>query len=167
MSVYNVRIYGYSYETNRKTHYTARFDENGKLLNPKNIAKSSLFGWGKWQLSSRKVKCSLGSCWWVSTAGHGGYILVTQKKLDIPVESVFSYEKNYNGTKLIFHVYQFEEDCDWAVLEYFDETVLEDSRKKNDVKLSKEEYKEKYIIPTLQAYNKECLTYSPMFICYK
>ena len=121
--VLNVKIHGCSY-SGKLTSIVAKFDDNGKLLNPRSLAQTSMIGWGKWQ-QAHKVKCKFGDCWWVSTAGHGGYVLVTQT----PLPFDFPTELSNTTPDSTFYVYQFEEDCNWAVLEYFDEGVYNPKEK--------------------------------------
>ena len=110
-------VQGYSHR-GKPTRVTLRFDDKGHLLNPRAAAGNSMVGWGEWQ-SSEKVASHFGDCWWVSTAGHGGYILVTCIK-DLPFKEPALKVEHSFGT---VYVYEFEEDCDWAILEYRDELV--------------------------------------------
>jgi hypothetical protein len=110
-------VTGFSHR-GKHTRVTLRFDGNRNLLNPIAAAKSSMVGWGEWQ-SSKKMPSHFGDCWWVSTAGHGGYILVTQIK-GLPFKEPALKVEHAFGT---VYVYEFEEDCDWAILEYRDELV--------------------------------------------
>jgi len=131
---YRLRCQGYSAENGRLTQVALRFSDC-KLENPRAMATSSLVGWGAWQ-ESEKVPCSLGDCWWVSTAGHGGYVLVTQTKYhgdDSLVrfkKPTFKVEHDASEVwrdipELYVYAYEFEEDCDWAILEYQDPQVLQ------------------------------------------
>ena len=110
-------VQGYS-QRGAPTRVTLRFDDKGNLTNPRAAAASSMVGWGEWQ-SSEKVPSHFGHCWQVSTAGHGGYILVTPLK-SLPFKEPSLKVEHTFGT---VYVYEFEEDCDWAILEYRDDLV--------------------------------------------
>ena len=146
---------GYSHR-GKATRLTLRFDDKGHLLNPRAAAASSMFGWGEWQ-SSEKIPSHLGHCWWVSTAGHGGYILVTFIKVALCKEPVLKVEHPF-GT---VYVYEFEEDCDWAILEYQDALVRQHALQKFNKRhaelgkptYSEAEYTAKFIMPNLTRYN--------------
>lgn len=139
----------------KPTRVTLRFDDHGKLLNPRAAAKSSMVGWGEWQ-HAVKVPSRFGECWCVSTAGHGGYILVTQTKGPFK-EPALSAEHAYGRA----YVYEFEEDCDWAILEYRDEQVRqhalgEKNSRRNDhgqPRQTDQEYLANTIVPCLRGYN--------------
>ena len=120
------------------TPLTVQFDENFKVLNPRTIAVHSSHGWGPWN-SSNKCKSVLGDVWWCSTPGHGGFTIVTQTKLpdmfapalDLTTvwlehggwwdrwvnwdERGFEKAVNLGGKVVPLYVYDFEEDCDWAI----------------------------------------------------
>ena len=152
--MFYLRVQGYNTETCKITEVTAKFDDDGKLLNPRDVARNSQFGWGKWQ-SSEKIPCSFGNCWWCTSAGHGGYILVTQADQDFYIEPACNVE-HLRGS---FRVFEFEEDCDWAVLEYFDPKARAHSMKRRNGNLERAgeppETEEKYmegIIQTLKQY---------------
>lgn len=155
----NVRIHGRSYYGN-KTYATARFNKSGKLLNPRNIAKNGQVGWGPWQYG-RKIPSKFGDCWWCITEGHGGYILVTQKRIEqfdnLGIEPVLSCESGsfFANARCNAYVYQFEEDCDWTVLEYFDEKVLKYSIKKNTQNKKTSNYLDEHILPILRFHYPE------------
>jgi len=125
MKTYRLNYGGYTRYC-RRTSVSLKYDENGKLLNPLSLARSSLVGWGQWQ-SSKKITCSYGDLWSVSTAGHGGLILVTQKEL--PFEWSKTVDINYDfyvdGLNVKTYVYEFEEDCSWAVILYKDNVAFE------------------------------------------
>jgi hypothetical protein len=148
-------VSGYS-QDGKPTRVTLRFDDKRNLRNPRDAAKSSMVGWGKWQ-SSEKVPSHFGNCWWISTAGHGGYILVTSIK-GLPFkEPALKVEHDF-GT---VYVYEFEEDCDWAILEYHDELVRRHSIKTHNERraergepaLTEEQYVQESILPTLRQCN--------------
>ena len=126
--MFRLRVQGYSTETAKPCTFSALFDDSGKLTNPRSVAVSSQFGWGKWQ-SSKKVPCSFGDCYWCSTAGHGGYILVTQQE-QLPPFNDPSREVDYEhgGRHYKFRVFEFEEDIAWAILEYRDPKLRDYSR---------------------------------------
>lgn len=145
-------VSGYSYH-GKFTRVTLKFNEEGHLTNPRAVAACSMVGWGTWQ-SSEKVPTMFGHCWWVSTPGHGGYILVSPSKLPFkdPALSVES-----RGV----YVYEFEEDCDWAILEYHDETVRQYALKRvNENRVNMGEpawtsakYLDQCVIPCLQRWS--------------
>lgn len=95
--------------------------DSGKLLNPRAVAVSSLVGWGKVQ-NAETFPCSYGYCLWVSTPGHGGFIVITQTPLPFKMEPAAEWEfKRVNGGEPIrILAYEFEEDCAWAILAYHD-----------------------------------------------
>ena len=140
----------------RPTRATLRFDDNGNLLNPRAAAKNGMVGWGEWQ-QSEKVPCNLGHCWWVSTAGHGGYILVTTIK-GLPFKEPALKVEHTFGT---VYVYEFEEDCDWALLEQRDELVRRHALKQyNDRRadhgkpsLTEAQYMAENVLPCVQRRN--------------
>lgn len=149
--MFYLKVQGYSIETAKQTTVTAKFDEKGILLNPRAVAQSSQFGWGKWQ-ESKKIPCSFGCCYWCSTPGHGGYILVTQME-ELPAFKDPVRVVDYGG-RYKFKVFEFEEDCDWAILEYHDPKVRNHSlarlnRPKSTV--SEVEYM-KIVVATLKHY---------------
>lgn len=153
-----LKVNGTSMETARATSVTLNFDDHGKLLNPRTAATSSLVGWGKWQASC-KVPCSFGDLWWCSTAGHGGFILVTQQFYGAegprPWFKDTAYKVEHEFGKV--YVYEFEEDCDWALLVYQDPKVLEAEvaryNKQGHV-ITAEEFLRENVLPTLRHYNK-------------
>ncbi len=117
-----VRVHGYSHESCKRVRLSVEFDD-GKLLNAERIARSSMVGWGPWQTSA-KVQTKWGPAWFVTTAGHGGYILVTQAK-ETPFGGPLWQVESSAGN---VYVHEFEEDCNWAVLEYHDAKVREWAR---------------------------------------
>lgn len=154
-----IRLHGLSQDTVKPTRVTIKFDDNGKLLNPRSLAMSSMVGWGKVQYS-HKAKSEHGDVWWVSTPGHGGYILVTQEIKNWAKEPSIKVEHAYGNV----YVYEFEEDCDWAILEYHDRKVLEsavEQRRKNaatqgirkDV-MDANQWLQRAVIPCLERWNK-------------
>ena len=173
-----LKVQGYTYGMNRPrlTAYTVKYDASGTILNPRTIAASKQYGWGEWQ-SSEKVPCSLGDCWWCTTASHGGYVLVTQNK-DLPFTSdqarrLFKEPSRVvNRPPLFYQVFEFEEDCDWAILEYNDPLLREFSltrinrnraeaekppRNSCVPQLTAEEYWRDHIIKTMRMYAKSLL----------
>ena len=152
-------VQGYSHR-GKPTRVTLRFDDKGHLLNPRAAAGNSMVGWGEWQ-SSEKVASHFGDCWWVSTAGHGGYILVTCIK-DLPFKEPALKVEHSFGT---VYVYEFEEDCDWAILEYRDELVRRHALKRingypanqNKPQRTEAEYLAESILPCLRRYNPTML----------
>lgn len=130
------------------------FDEDGTLLNPLRVARSSLVGWGPWQTQHR-VETRWGPAWYVSTAGHGGYILVTQTRVVPEAFGAPVFAVDHEGKRVFVH--EFEEDCAWAVLEYLDAGVREWSRTKQYKTVrSPEEYLEG-VKKTLREWGPECL----------
>jgi len=113
---------------------TVKLDENFNILNVRDIAVHSSHGWGPWN-SGKKLKSDLGHAWEVGTPGHGGIIVITQNKLPdlFHVEQnltcvytemwgwTANWESRYEslvaeGNKVVeIYVYDFEEDCDWAI----------------------------------------------------
>jgi hypothetical protein len=153
-------VEGYSHR-GKPTRVTLRFDEKGHLLNPRAAAANSMVGWGPWQ-SSEKVPSHWGACWWVSTAGHGGYILVTFIK-DLPFKGpALKVEQPPLDS---VYVYEFEEDCDWAILEYRDELVRRHALAKRngwraergEPPRTEAEYLAECILPCLQRWNPTML----------
>jgi hypothetical protein len=152
-----IRLHGHTHN-GRAVHITLRFDDSGNLLNPKSAAKNGMVGWGQWQESS-KVPCGLGDCWWVSTAGHGGYILVTSKPLDR--EPILAPALKVEDALGHVYVYEFEEDCNWAILEYQDETLrrhalgLYNARRTDAGKdaITEAEYMDTMVLPCLRRWN--------------
>ena len=155
VTVHGFNCYG------RPSRVTLKFDDNKKLLNPGNVARSSMVGWGRWQ-ASEKIPCKYGSTWWVSTSGHGGYILVCQEDYDgiFPMLSL-DVEEEMGKCR----VYEFEEDCNWAILEYHDELVrsyrlsqVNETRKsRGEDPFSDEEYLKLRVIPCLERWNPEVI----------
>jgi hypothetical protein len=143
-----IRLLGYSAQDGKKTRVTMKFDDAGKLLNPRALAWSSMVGWGKIQFS-KKVPCNSGSCWWVSTPGHGGYIVVSQTPLEWAKDPSIKVE---HGIFRVY-VYEFEEDCDWAILEYNDPRVLHASVIYHERKRTADQWRDEVIIPCLERYN--------------
>ncbi len=120
---HKIIVHGYPMEglvPLRKTKVSLWFDAEGILLNPIALASSSMVGWGKWQ-SSARVKTRWGPAWWCSTAGHGGYLLVTQT-LDTPFGEP-TWRLDHEAGKA--YLFEFEEDCAWAMLEYADQSVAQ------------------------------------------
>jgi len=153
-------VNGYSH-SGKPTRITLHFDEKGHLLNPRAAAANSMVGWGPWQ-SSKKVPSRWGTCWWVSTAGHGGYLLVTSIK-NLPFKGpALKIEHTFLDP---VYVYEFEEDCDWAVLEYRDELIRRHAVKKYNSWRAKRgepprteaEYLADCILPCLQRWNPTML----------
>ena len=123
---------------------TVKLDENLKILNPRSIAAHSSHGWGFWN-HAKKIKSTLGDVWDVSTPGHGGIIIVTQKKLDGPFDPVqdltcvqghegygwipnwskesFARMKDQGNRVVEIYVYDFEEDCDWVIPLLMDDAI--------------------------------------------
>lgn len=101
----------------RNARVKVKYDET-RILNPRAVAASSLIGWGSWQ-SSRKIHSKHGECFWCTTAGHGGYILVTTKPVTFASPALEAALPN--GPAL--YVYEFEEDCEWANLLDHDEVA--------------------------------------------
>ncbi len=153
-------VEGYSHR-GKPTRVTLRFDDKGHLLNPRAAAANSMVGWGPWQ-SSEKVPSHWGGCWWVSTAGHGGYILVTSIK-DLPFKEP-ALKVEHSSFDPVY-VYEFEEDCDWTILEYRDELVRRHALTKRngwraergEPPRTEEEYLAKCILPCLQHWNPTML----------
>lgn len=163
-----VNVSGHSMETNRPVILAVKFNDEGKLLNSRLVATSSMIGWGEWQ-TSRKVPCSFGDLWACTTAGHGGFILVTQTFYHTDEGNprpwfkapMLKVEHQFGNV----YVYEFEEDCDWAILVYQDEKVLEaetnyynsraNARSQGlEVSLTTKEFLEKFVLPTVQHYAK-------------
>lgn len=120
----SINVYG------RHTKLTIRFDDNGHLINPNNVARSSIIGWGRWQ-QSKVIPCQYGYCYAVSTASHGGYILVTQDKLtwhspEIELETIVYNSVRGRFQNVKCYAYQFEEDCEFAKLQFMDERIPQD-----------------------------------------
>lgn len=111
--VHSIKYKGQSID-GRNTKLTLKFDCANNLLNPIAAARSSLVGWGEWQ-HSKVIPCQYGYCWRVITAGHGGYIMVTQDKVEWHTP-ILSLDHNV-------YIHQFEEDCEWAKLLYMDENI--------------------------------------------
>jgi hypothetical protein len=115
-----------------------------------------MVGWGEWQ-SSEKIPSHFGHCWWVSTAGHGGYILVTPIK-GLPFKEPALKVEHSFGT---VYIYEFEEDCDWALLEQRDELVRRHALKKrngwraerSEPTLTEAQYTAESILPCIQRWN--------------
>ena len=152
-------VQGYS-RHGKPARITLRFDDKGKLLNPRSAAASSMIGWGEWQ-QSRKVPCNWGNCWRVNTAGHGGYILVTPIK-GLPFKEPALKVEHAFGT---VYVYEFEEDCDWAILEYHDPLVRQARVKElraRGTNVSEQEYIDTSIRPCLSGYNSWVFANNPM-----
>ena len=75
-------------------------------------------GWG--EIACQK-KMPGQNIWWFSCSGHGGYVAVLMPGdgITVPV----GYEPIMTGSYGL-KVYAFEEDCDWAILDYFNESVF-------------------------------------------
>jgi len=152
-------VTGHSHRS-KATRVTLRFDEKGHLLNPRAAAANSMIGWGPWQ-SSEKFPSHFGACWWVSTAGHGGYILVTPIK-GLPFKEPALKVEHAYGT---VYVYEFEEDCDWAILEYRDELVRRHAlarcngwrAERGEPARTEAEYLAECVMPCLQRWNPAML----------
>jgi hypothetical protein len=112
---YRLQVAGISRETGRESRVTLKFNAEGELLNAIALAKSSLIGWGEWQ-QSHKVKSAFGKCWWCSTAGHGGFILVTQEPIGFREPAFETHYAFPTGPAVKVYAYEFEEDCDWSLL---------------------------------------------------
>jgi len=138
-----LKLYGYG-QHGRRTHVRIWHDGT-KLLKPRNIARSGLVGWGKVQ-QEQKIKCTFGDCWWVTTPGHGGYILVASKPLPFDWPPVLRQDINEN---LTVYVYEFEEDCAWAVLLYNCPLALAQEEKRLKVQGSEKDFREQ-VVDTLQ-----------------
>jgi len=137
---------------------TFQFDDQGKLRNPLTVAKSGMIGWGPWQ-SSHKVPCRFGACWWVSTPGHGGYILVNQiDRLWNHLDPAMAVCEPHYGKAF---AYEFEEDCCWAILEFYDEDVRRWALSRynthrvtqNEPEFTELEYMARCVIPELRRWN--------------
>ena len=162
---FKLKVMGNSAENARSTHVIAQFDAAGKLLNPRSIAASSMFGWGKWQ-HSEKMPCSFGDLWWTSTPGHGGYILVTQNE-NLPEfkEAARTVDYELQGKRFKFQVFEFEEDCDWAIIEYRDPLLRAHSfnrvnanrARDNRPPMTEQEFMQDIIISSLNRWNKSFL----------
>jgi hypothetical protein len=112
---YRLQVAGISRETGRERRVTLKFNAEGELLNAIALARSGIVGWGAWQ-QSHKVKCALGKCWSCSTAGHGGFILITQEPVSFK-EPAFEVQYAFpTGPAVKVYAYEFEEDCDWSLL---------------------------------------------------
>ena len=152
-------VTGYSHN-GKPTELTLRFN-NGKLLNPRAAAASSIVGWGEWQ-QSEKVPSHYGDCWYVSTAGHGGYILVSPIK-GLPFKEPALKVEHPFGT---VYVYEFEEDCDWAILEYQDELARRHALKKYNARrlghdITESAYIANILVPCLRGWNGWVLDANP------
>jgi hypothetical protein len=177
-----LRVHGYNTENGKATKVTLRFNEDKKLLNPRALAASSMVGWGRWQ-QSKKIETKWGPAWYVGTAGHGGYLLVTQKP---PADLPFGHE-GLGGEPAFFveedagvaYVWEFEEDCNWAILEYFDETARETTRAeinryrvaRGEEAFTSEQFLNERVIPTIKQWHQEYLaktTFGPLnpFECW-
>lgn len=114
----------------KKSKVTLKFDsDSGKLKNPRDLAKSGLVGWGRWQ-DETKFPSQYGHVWYVTTPGHGGYILVTQEKhAEFGVPFLTVETEKYYDREYVAYAYEFEEDGNWAILELFDPMVAKKSLK--------------------------------------
>ena len=112
---YRLEVAGRTAGTYRHTRVTLKFDSAGELLNAVALARSGLVGWGLWQ-QSHKVKSAFGKCWFCSTAGHGGYILITQTPITFKDHAFEVHHLFASGPSVVAYAYEFEEDCDWAIL---------------------------------------------------
>lgn len=124
MGEYRLQVAGRTAGTCRQTRVTLKFNAEGELLNAVALARSGLVGWGEWQ-ESHKVKSAFGKCWWCSTPGHGGYILITQEPISFKEPA---FETSYTfptGPAVKVYAYEFEEDCDWAILLHNDPEAFE------------------------------------------
>lgn len=101
----------------RNVRVKVKYDET-RILNPRAVAASSLIGWGSWQ-SSHRIDSKHGDCFWCTTAGHGGYILVATQPITFAKPAL--EQALPNGPTL--YVYEFEEDCEWANLLDHDEVA--------------------------------------------
>lgn len=126
---YLLQVAGRTAGTYRQTRVTLKFNAEGELLNAIALARSGLIGWGLWQ-NSYKVKSAFGKCWFCSTAGHGGFILIAQTPISFK-EPAFEVQHAFpTGPAVKVYVYEFEEDCDWSLLldndpQAFESEVLE------------------------------------------
>lgn len=160
---YIVRYLGYARDSARRTSSKLKFDKDGTLLNPRSLAMSRMVGWGEVQ-TSKKMRSKFGHVWWVTTPGHGGAILVTQT-LHPELKDIEPAHKIENSVVKVY-VYEFEEDCDWAVLCYLDETFMKsmnDDRNSwprvieyND-QHTLERFKNEDVIPTMKEWHPELL----------
>jgi len=112
---YRLQVAGISKETNRESRVTLLFDSVGELQNAIALARSGILGWGAWQ-QSHKVKSLFGKCWMCSTAGHGGFILITQVPVPFQEPAFEVHHIFFNGPTVAVYAYEFEEDCDWSLL---------------------------------------------------
>lgn len=92
------------------------------------VARKEAREWGTIN-SQRKVKGVPFPVWWFDCAGHGGYIAVV-KDSDVaqyPFLQKWTPAQTYLAAGItLFHVYVFEEDCAWAVLESFVPEIFDD-----------------------------------------
>jgi len=115
MGEYRLQVGGHSRQTGRESRVTLKFNSDGELLNAIALARSALVGWGEWQ-DSHKIKSAFGKCWWCSTAGHGGMILITQMPISFR-EPAFEAQYAFpTGPAVKVYAYEFEEDSDWSIL---------------------------------------------------
>lgn len=167
--MYRLRVSGWSDYAQRRVNVTLRYDQSGKLLNPRSVAMSQQVGWGEIQ-QSRKLHSRFGDVWWVSTAGHGGAILVTQKRypeLEGLYEPAFKIEAQFpEGPRVETYAYEFEEDTAWAYLAYVDDefqkafTAWRNSWPHvvaNNLQLTPEQDRREYTIPTMIHWHKNLL----------
>jgi len=112
---YRLEVAGRTAGTYRQTRVTLKFDSAGELLNAVALARSGLVGWGLWQ-QSHKVKSAFGKCWFCSTAGHGGFILITQTPITFKDHAFEVHHLFASGPSVVAYAYEFEEDCDWSLL---------------------------------------------------
>lgn len=87
--------------------------------------------WCSWGDVNQSSKIRGRNIWWFSCSGHGGYIVIKTDGDGIIIPEGYVHEMGFsNGVK----VYAFEEDCAWAVLEYYnpDIALLSYTKRKKD-----------------------------------
>jgi len=97
----------------------------------KYAAGSRLYGWGSIN-SQEKIRGR--NVWYFSCSGHGGYVVIKTDGDGVIIPEGFGVtfefdDMNYDDGRVAVQVYQFEEDCDWAILEYYNPFVFEWSYK--------------------------------------
>ena len=130
-------LQGWGRDSGKATKVKAKY-EGMALLNPRALAVSTLCGWGKVQ-DSHVVESQYGYGLWVSTPGHGGYVLVTTQRL--PFRACLACEFQLPEGPEVF-VYEFEEDCEWSNLLHNDPVAFESDwkRRQSWSKGTREEY---------------------------
>ncbi|MBF7084408.1 hypothetical protein IT084_15755 [Desulfallas sp. Bu1-1] len=117
---------GYYDRMGRVRHLKLKFTED--KITPESAQK-----WARhWALQwgdvnhQKKVRADLpGHAWWFGCSGHGGYILVAPMSAvpklfndKFAVDGAATWSDYYYTSVKGYAVYRFEEDCNWAVLEY-------------------------------------------------